>query len=105
MAKKKKTARGYIRENREKICSLIKECHTDFICLGAPGEQEKWLRAFKSDKGDAMELLLDFKARLLDLYRCHKDRNRGCTELNCALLKRMRFRMRSLDVSFIRFRQ
>ena len=107
MAKRKvrPTARGYIRKNREEICALIKECHTDFICFCAPGEQEKWLRAVKSDKGDAMEILLDFKALLLDLYRCHKDRSRGCTEYNCGLLKRMRFRMRSLDVSFIRFRQ
>ena len=97
------TARGYIRKNREAILKLLWDCQTDIKIIGE--DYCAWCRVFKSDRGNAVQILLDFKALLLDLYRCHKDRSRGCTAYNCGLLKRMRFRMRSLDVSFIRFRQ
>ena len=93
MAKRKKypTARGYIRKNREAILKLLWDCQTDMNLIGE--DYEGWVRVFKFDRGNAVQILDEFFELVKNLYYCHKDR---CSDKYCSVKKDIWFRWRSL---------
>lgn len=84
-------ARGYIRKNREDILNLLWKCQTDFTFIDE--DYDAWVRAFKSDRGNAVQILSEFFELVKKLYYIHK---RRCSDTECSVKKDLWFRWRSL---------
>lgn len=96
--KQNKQARSYIRFHREAILSFIKMTGTDFMCsFSAPTEQRKWTRIFKSDRGNATQILTQFLEVVKILKKTHMQRHTGCNLDNCGLLLSMESWLNSIS--------
>lgn len=88
-------ARGYIRKNREDILKVLWKSKTDLIFIDE--DYDAWVRVFKSDRGDSVEILKKFHELVWRLHRNHK---RRCSDENCGVLDDLRFYLKSLGEVF-----